>query len=135
MIIQFLLGTAFLIAPNTYVSTAHQHGIVDDPMDIKVVQMESVDEPLATECREMQVGDKVWTMGYPLGWGNTLQFRYGEVTSVTGNRFRTTIPATAGFSGSPVFSGGTAIGVITHGIQDEHYRPVGNISTSLCEIL
>lgn len=134
MIINILLGTAFLIAPNTVVLTAHQIG-QDTPMDVIVREVQYDEEPLPVECRELKVGENVFTMGYPHIANGEMRFGFGKITEVNGNRFKTDMALTKGFSGAPVFAGGKAVGVVTHGIFDEDRNSIGSISTNLCEVL
>ena len=132
-IISFLAGTAFLIAPNTFVMTDHQLG-QESYHDVHVMQGTSYDvEPLTTECRTIKKGESVFAIGHI---GGNKRLAVGEVTKVYGNRFDTTMLTHAGFSGGPVFDmDGDVIGVVTHRYMDANYNTLGNLSTSICEVL
>ena len=131
-IISFLLGTAFLIAPNVFVMTGHQvHK--DTPNDVYV--MEGVShghEPLKTDCRELVLHEKVFTFGYPNGKPG---LAVGQIVGIEGDTFTTSMRVAPGHSGSPVFDMDMeVIGVVTHALYEgDEIR--GNKSTSICPVL
>jgi V8-like Glu-specific endopeptidase len=130
IIINIMLGTAFLIAPNTYVTTGHQVKM-DVPYDVIVRELPSKHAtPLDIDCREMIEGEHVFTMGYPWVGGGELKTSIGRVVSSSEHTFTTNMPLTKGFSGSPVFDAdGEVVGVVTR----KHTH--GSQITSICEVL
>ena len=83
--------------------------------------------PYTINPNMINVGDEVWTLGYPLTqiMGNEIKFTDGRINSRTGyqgkiNFYQISIPLHNGNSGGPVFDqNGNIIGIATSGLRKD----------------